>query len=106
MTKRALLVASLAFASACGPHGYETSRELESRGQGPSGCAERCTELGMQMTALVLVGAEMSGCVCQPLETSGGIAPASTLVSAEAVLEVERRRRIAAAAAARRTTVR
>jgi len=58
----------------------------------------------MQMIAPVLVGSEMSGCVCQPIPTSGAIAPAGTTVAAEAVLEVERRRRIAAAAAARRSS--
>lgn len=84
-------------AVACGPSGYETTEHLDQRGQGPTGCATRCEELGMQMTALVLVDAHTSGCVCQPVPTSGGVAPVSATVAAGAVLELEQQRRVVAA---------
>jgi hypothetical protein len=102
--RRAAIAALLSLASACGPRGYETTEHLEERGQGPEGCAQRCNELGMQMTALVLVDAHMSSCVCQPVSTSGGAAPMSATVAAGAVLEIRRQQQVAAAAAARRTT--
>ncbi len=96
----ALLVLGL---SGCpGPSGYETAEHLEQRAQGPSGCVTRCQELGLEMTALVLVEAHMSGCVCQPVRTSGDATPISGAVAGEAVLEIARRRAAAAAAAARR----
>jgi hypothetical protein len=59
-----LLVSGLA---ACQP-GYIKASELERKEQGPSHCAARCEELHMRMGALVLVGDELPGCVCQPVE--------------------------------------
>src|SRR5262245_55839863 len=60
-----LLPLSLAFV-ACAP-GYIKSADLESRNQGPTACAKSCEDIGMRMTALVLVGNEQPGCVCQPV---------------------------------------
>src|SRR4051812_47984717 len=50
-----------------GTPGYIKSGDLETRGQGPSACAKSCQDLGMRMTAMVLVGDDVPGCVCQPL---------------------------------------
>jgi hypothetical protein len=67
-----ILVGSLGifaiFMGACTP-GYMSSKELEHREQGPAYCAKRCHELGMRMGAFVLVGDQLPGCVCQPLDT-------------------------------------
>ena len=52
---------------ACQP-GYIRASELERKEQGPSHCAARCKELHMRMGALVLVGDQLPGCVCQPIE--------------------------------------
>jgi hypothetical protein len=50
----------------CAP-GYIKSSDLEARDQGPTACAKSCEDIGMRMTALVLVGNEQPGCVCQPV---------------------------------------
>ena len=65
MIKR-LVVLGLALMAACTP-GYIKSSALERQGQGPSACAKSCEDLGMRMTALVLVGDMLPGCVCQPV---------------------------------------
>jgi len=41
--------------------------KLESQDQGPAACSKACADLGMRMTAMVLVGDTVPGCVCQPL---------------------------------------
>jgi hypothetical protein len=67
---RSWLVAMGLFTSglgACTP-GYIRASELERKEQGPSACAARCQELHMRMGALVLVGDQLPGCVCQPVE--------------------------------------
>lgn len=51
----------------CTP-GYIKASQLEARGQGPAECAKSCEGLNMRMAALVLVGNELPGCVCQPLQ--------------------------------------
>jgi hypothetical protein len=81
-----LAVVGLALMAGCAP-GYMKSSELERKGQGPSACAKSCEDLGMRMTALVLVGDELPGCVCQPLIKQGPIpapAPASPAESGAA----------------------
>jgi hypothetical protein len=67
-----LAVASLtlAWVTGCTP-GYIKASELEARGQGPAECARSCEALKMRMAALVLVGNDLPGCVCQPLPTQG-----------------------------------
>lgn len=60
------LVACLLPLAAC-TEGYIKSNDLESNGQGPSACAKACEEIGMRMTAMVLVGDSVPGCVCQPV---------------------------------------
>ena len=57
--------------AACQP-GYIKADELERKEQGPSHCAARCQELHMRMGALVLVGDQLPGCVCQPIEQRVG----------------------------------
>ena len=62
----------------CQP-GYIKASELEAQGQGPAACRKSCEDIGMRMTALVLVGDTLPGCVCQPLtkqEPLPGPAPA------------------------------
>jgi hypothetical protein len=71
MIKR-LAVVGLALMAGCTP-GYMKSTELERKGQGPSACAKSCEDLGMRMTAMVLVGNQLPGCVCQPLVKQGPI---------------------------------
>lgn len=56
------LAASLA---ACTP-GYMKAGDLDRLNQGPNDCARSCYEIGMHMTALVLVSNQLPGCVCQP----------------------------------------
>jgi hypothetical protein len=52
--------------SACTP-GYIKASDLEAKGQGPAACHKSCEDLGMRMTAMVLVGDTLPGCVCQPV---------------------------------------
>jgi hypothetical protein len=60
--------------SGCRP-GYIKADKLEAQGQGPSACAKSCEDLGMRMAALVLVGDDLPGCVCQPVTTRPPSAP-------------------------------
>src|SRR6478752_9313957 len=73
---RALLVSVLALwaCAGCQP-GYMKASDLESRGQGPSACIKSCEDIGMRMGALVLVGNDLPGCVCQPLTLQGAAPP-------------------------------
>ena len=66
MIKLCGFVALCIGALGCQP-GYIKAGELEAQGQGPSACRKSCEDLGMRMTALVLVGNTLPGCVCQPL---------------------------------------
>ncbi|HVY28474.1 MAG TPA: hypothetical protein VHB79_18085 [Polyangiaceae bacterium] len=59
-----LVVAALA--GAC-KDGYIRSTDLEREGQGPDACRSACQDIGMRMTAMVLVSDQVPGCVCQPL---------------------------------------
>ena len=59
-------------ASGCAP-GYMKADELDRKEQGPAHCAARCHDLGMQMGALVLVGNQLPGCVCQPRGVPGPV---------------------------------
>src|SRR5512142_898112 len=54
-------------ASAC-YRGYKSAKELDSEDRGPKACAASCKDLGMQMSAFVLVERQTSGCVCSPLD--------------------------------------
>jgi hypothetical protein len=60
--------------AACQP-GFIKADKLESRGQGPSACAKSCEGIGMRMAAMVLMGDETPGCVCQPLTVQPSAAP-------------------------------
>jgi hypothetical protein len=46
--------------------GYMKADDLNRNEQGPTHCAARCHELGMEMGALVLVSNQLPGCVCLP----------------------------------------
>jgi len=65
-----LAVVALALMAGCTP-GYIKSSELEQKGQGPSACTKSCEDLGMRMTAMVLMGDQIPGCVCQPVVKQG-----------------------------------
>ena len=93
-TTLALLVGA-SFIAGCTP-GYIDAKDLERREQGPTHCAGRCHELGLEMGAMVLVGDTLPGCVCVPRGTHEKAA--SEGASASTVGYVV----IAAAAAARR----
>jgi hypothetical protein len=68
----------VALVTGCTP-GYIKSNELESKGQGPSACSKACEDIGMRMTAMVLVGDTVPGCVCQPVTLApAGSSPAPT----------------------------
>jgi hypothetical protein len=74
-------------ATGCTP-GYMKSNELESKGQGPSACSKACEDIGMRMTAMVLVGDTVPGCVCQPVTTApAGSPPAPAPPATEAAPE-------------------
>jgi hypothetical protein len=70
-------VSLVALVSGCTP-GYINTSDLERRNQGPASCAKACQDIGMTMTAMVLVGDTVPGCVCQPaaLVPPGPAAPA------------------------------
>jgi hypothetical protein len=57
-----------ALASSGCQRGYQSARQLESAERGPSHCAKSCTNLGMRMSAFVLVESDVAGCVCEPLQ--------------------------------------
>lgn len=78
------------------------SSDLESRNQGPSACLQSCKDIGMRMTALVLVGNQQPGCVCQPLVTEAVPAPATGTKEEGAAASTTGYVVIAAAAAAQR----
>jgi len=70
-----LLLLGALSSAACQP-GYIKADKLESRGQGPSACAKSCESMNMRMTAMVLVGDDIPGCVCQALVTEAATPPA------------------------------
>ncbi len=70
--------------------GYKSASELESDDRGPSACADSCQELGMKMTAFVLVERETSGCVCSPLGETSAAEDSSAAAAAHVLLEQRR----------------
>ncbi|WP_437971848.1 hypothetical protein WMF04_22255 [Sorangium sp. So ce260] len=56
--------------------GYQTAAELESAERGPTHCASSCHELGMRMSAFVLVDRAVAGCVCEPVQAPAAPYPA------------------------------
>lgn len=46
--------------------GYKPADELEDDERGPRACYQSCLDLGMHMSAFVLVDHDTSGCVCSP----------------------------------------
>ncbi|WP_437786372.1 hypothetical protein [Sorangium sp. So ce1097] len=62
------LVAVSALALGGCNRGYQTAAELETAERGPTHCASSCHELGMRMSAFVLVDRGVAGCVCEPLQ--------------------------------------
>ena len=73
--------------------GYKPADELEEDERGPSACAQSCHELGMHMSAFVLVDRATSGCVCSPNQgppASQAELDATGAAAAYAMLEAER----------------
>ncbi len=78
-----LILSTLAVLALAGcAHGYQSASELESAERGPSACANSCEDLKMRMSAFVLVGRDVSGCVCAPMTTAA--APAASSAPAPA----------------------
>ncbi|WP_437538576.1 hypothetical protein WME79_21710 [Sorangium sp. So ce726] len=69
-------MAVAAFALGGCNRGYQTAAELESAERGPTHCASSCYELGMRMSAFVLVDRGVAGCVCEPVQAPAGPYPA------------------------------
>lgn len=107
MTRSITLACILLGLAGCKP-GYIKTSDLEQRGQGPAECRIRCEELGMEMGALVLLGASLPGCVCQPgksgndAKTSGASATgAGYVVIAAAAAAQQHQQQVQAQQAAR-----
>jgi hypothetical protein len=60
------LLCVLLFVSGCN-RGYQSAGDLEHAERGPTYCAKSCQELGMRMSAFVLVESNIAGCVCEPM---------------------------------------
>ena len=72
MGRAFLLVLSAGlFASGCN-RGYQSAGDLEHAERGPNHCAKSCQELGMRMSAFVLVESNVAGCVCEPMQPAPG----------------------------------
>lgn len=84
-----LAVLSACVTSAC-YRGYKSAKELDSDERGPTACAKSCKDLGMQMSAFVLVEHGMSGCVCSPPGAPSAGGPASAAAAAHIVQEEQR----------------
>lgn len=65
--------------------GYKSPRDLDADQRGPKDCAASCKELGLQMSAFVLVEHQTSGCVCSPPEKT---TPVAAPVAAAAAVQV------------------
>jgi hypothetical protein len=55
--------------------GYKSAEDLESEDRGPTACQKSCAQLGMHMSAFVLVEHTTSGCVCAPNQPPPGYPP-------------------------------
>ena len=72
--------------------GYMTASDLESAERGPKACSAACEELGMRMSAFVLVDRAAAGCVCSPdNQVSRTDDDAAGVVGGHVVLEEQRR---------------
>src|SRR6476469_4967827 len=70
-----LLLCLLSLVAGTGCAGYQTADTLERTKLGPNHCAKACYDLGMRMTALVLIESSATGCVCEPLQNAAPPAP-------------------------------
>src|SRR5262245_42751711 len=77
-TKIACAALGLSVLTGC-YRGYKSAKELDSDERGPKACEQACKDLGLQMSAFVLVERQTSGCVCSP---AANPAPASASASA------------------------
>lgn len=91
--RNVLLMLVLCALPAC-QQGYKSADDLRADERGPEHCAQSCHELGMRMSAFVLVEHGTSGCVCAPTTTGqGGELTGSTagVAASHVVLEEARR---------------
>jgi hypothetical protein len=75
--------------------GYKSPKELDSDERGPKACARSCKELGLEMSAFVLVEHQTSGCVCSPVEKKTAPMPGPVAAAAAAQVVDEQRKRAA-----------
>lgn len=75
--------------------GYKSPKELDSDDRGPKACARSCKELGLEMSAFVLVEHQTSGCVCSPIEKKTAPLPAPAAAAAAGQVVEEQRKRAA-----------
>jgi len=82
----ALSAALCATVSGC-YRGYKSPKELDSDERGPKACATACKELGLQMSAFVLVERQTSGCVCSPADKPAALPGPVAAAAATQVVE-------------------
>lgn len=72
--------------------GYKDASDLETDERGPGACAQACSDLGMRMSAFVLVENNTSGCVCSPAAgaAAGSDEAAAAVAGAHVVIERQR----------------
>ena len=91
-------------ASAC-YRGYKSAKELDSDDRGPKACVASCKDLGMQMSAFVLVERQTSGCVCSPLDKPASQATGVAAATAVTRVAVDAKKRDAAEQRQEQSTV-
>lgn len=67
--------------------GYKSPKDLEADGRGPTACSKSCQELGLQMSAFVLVEHGMSGCVCSPPGAPPPSGPAAAAAAGHVMMQ-------------------
>ncbi len=89
----AFVVLVFAAVSAVGcQQGFKNANDLESDERGPKACSSACEDLGMRMSAFVLVEHATSGCVCSPKAIVGSAeAEATAVAGGHLVIEEQRR---------------
>lgn len=71
--------------------GYKSPRDLDADERGPKACETSCKELGLQMSAFVLVEHQTSGCVCSPPDKPAPSGPVAAAAAAQVVDEQKKK---------------
>jgi hypothetical protein len=73
--------------------GYKSAKDLDTDQRGPRACAAACRDLGLQMSAFVLVEHQTSGCVCAPpdKQPAHAAAPAAAAAAVQIVDDEKKR---------------